>query len=209
MGQFIHETWSHPGLIRAREQSDLDMEAWWLKKLRRADGTWDTNGHILVDREVSQNLLTLEGQKWLLDCALAVRSGGTLTAPNASTHWYFAEFSNDATPLNTWTAASFASGGAATEFTGYDETTRPECIFVAASGTTVVSSTNSTAATCTVSAATTATIYGAGILSNSTKQHSGSGAILLAATRYSSPKAYAAGNVQQLRYQIYGTAQTE
>lgn len=208
MGMFIHETWDHPRLIQAREQADPEMLAYWLNRLRQPDGSMDTSDYLRVEREASGNLLTLQGEAFMLDCTLAVRSGGNLTAPNANLHWYFAEFSNDAAPLNTWTAASFASGGAATEFTGYDEATRPECLFVAAAGTAVVSSVNTTRATYTVSTGVSATIYGCGLLSNSTKQHSGSGAFLLAATRYSSTKTYAAGQVQQLVYQCYMPAQS-
>lgn len=205
MGMFLRETWDHPKLIVAREQRDDDALDFWLRKLRLPNGKLDTTEYVRVDQWESENLITLEGEMFILNAALAAKNGETLIAPNAALGWYFAEFENDATPLVAWTAASFASGGAATEFTGYDEETRQAAVFPAASGSSVVS-TLSASATITVSTGVTKTIYGIGLLSNSTKLHSGSGATLLAATKYTQTKAYGAGQSQIMKYQLYSPA---
>jgi hypothetical protein len=196
-GRFTHEKWDHPRLILAREQGDPEMLALALADLTRPDGSMDPRGYVMVSRQTSDNLVTLEGKKLSIDLV-------TGRVSNADLHWYFALFSSDSTPTEAWDGASFAAtGGDATEFTGYTAPARPECVFDAATGTSRVSTTNTTRATITISAGVSATIYGVGIVSNSTKQYAGGASTLLRASRLVTPEVYAAGQVYPIAYQLY------
>ena len=62
------------------------------------------------DPQLTHNLLTLQGRRYLLGAAVA----GTAQV----TQFYIAPFTGDVTPQESWTAANFTSN--ATEFTGYD-----------------------------------------------------------------------------------------
>lgn len=66
------------------------------------------------DPQLTHNLLTLEGRRYLLGAAVA----GTAQV----TQFYIAPFTGDVMPLESWTAANFAA--AATEFTSYEGSTR-------------------------------------------------------------------------------------
>ena len=122
----------------------------------------------------SANLVVNEG----LDHALASWLLAGLQAPN----WYIAPFTNDVTPDPLWTAANFASN--AGEWQNYDETTR-QVWTGASTGVGVVDNTASRAAFTANTAA--ATIYGLGILSDSTK--GGVAGTLAASTRFATSKA--------------------
>lgn len=117
------------------------------------------------------NLLTTEGINHMLSVAVA---GGS-----QYTTWYIAPFSGTDTPLDTWTASSFAT--AATELsTAYSEATRVAFNESAPSS----KSTNNTANPAVFTAASdSVTIWGVGLLSHSTKR-STSG-VLLSAAKYS------------------------
>jgi hypothetical protein len=196
-GRFTHEKWDHPTLIRAREQGDPEMLARALASLTLPDGSLDLRGYVRLSRQYSKNMPTLEGKKRSMDLVTGVVS-------NADLSWYFVVFSSDSTPTAAWDGDSFAaSGGDATEFTGYTASTRPECVFDAAVGTSRVTATNTTRATITISAGVSATVYGVGITNNSTKQYAGGSAILLRASRLVTPEVYVAGQVYPLAYQMF------
>lgn len=118
----------------------------------------------------TKNLVTTEGLNHFLDVVLH----GT----SAISTWYVAPFAGNVTPSLTWTAANFNSN--ATELsTEYSEATRVEYVEAAASG----GSTNNTASPATITAAQdSVNIWGAGLLSVSTKQSTAG--VLLAAAKY-------------------------
>lgn len=66
------------------------------------------------DPQLTHNLVTLEGRRYLLAAAL---TGGA-----QHTSFYIAPFTGNVTPVDGWTAASFA--GTATEYTAYTSATR-------------------------------------------------------------------------------------
>lgn len=66
------------------------------------------------DPQLTHNLLTLQGRRYLLGAAVAG------VAQNTS--FYIAPFTGDVTPNENWTAANFTAN--ATEFTGYDGANR-------------------------------------------------------------------------------------
>lgn len=194
-GILTHEDWDHPRLMYARVQGDPDMLAHALAQLRPGSMA----GYERIDVFQAHNLTPMVGKKAWLDMATGVLA-------NAGLAWYFAPFSSDSTPAETWDGdLGKETGGVVTEFTGYTATDRQECEFVAATGGTTgrASTSNTTRAILTVSSGVTATVYGVGLTNNATKQYGGGGAILLSALRYPEPKVYAAGQVKLLGFELY------
>lgn len=111
------------------------------------------------------NLITTQGKNYVLDVAAG---GGAQISP-----FYFAPNSNAATPLITWTAASWA-----TEQENYTEATRQEWVDTAASAGSKGTTTKATLTADTGGM----TINGIGLLSVSTKG-STSGTLLSAVAR--------------------------
>jgi hypothetical protein len=144
-------------------------------------------------RQVEQkNLFTYEGVRALMD-----------GLSSSALSFYIAPFTSDSTPLRSWDGDfGAASGGVVTEFTGYDEATRPEIEFGAATGDAVSYIVNGTAGTLTVSTGQNPTIYGLALTNNSTKQYDSGSAVLYEALRFDSEQSWTAGQVQQLYWQI-------
>lgn len=126
----------------------------------------------VIDREDVTNLVVNEGLNHILDTVF--HSGTQVTT------WYLGLFEGNYTPVANVTAATIAS--AATESTAYDEATRPEYNEAAASNQSITNSANK--ATFTMNA--TKTIYGAFLVSNSTR--GSTSGILFSAARFNSAK---------------------
>lgn len=127
----------------------------------------------VIDEWEDSNLVVNEGLNSLLDIYF---HGGTQVST-----WYLGLFEGNYTPVASVTAATITS--ASTECTAYDEATRQEFNEAAASSQSITNSANK--ATFTFNA--TKTIYGAFLVSNSTK--SGTSGTLFSAARFSSSKA--------------------
>lgn len=126
----------------------------------------------VIDRWSTHNLVTNEGLNHVLDVIF-----------HASTQvstWYIGLFEGNYTPVATVTAASITADS--TESTAYDETTRQAYVEAAASSQSITNSASK--ATFTINA--TKTIYGAFLVSNSTK--SGTTGTLMSAARFGSSK---------------------
>jgi hypothetical protein len=127
----------------------------------------------LLSVDESPNLVVNEG----LNSLLGIMFNGVTQIGT----WYVGLFEGNYTPVAGVTAATIAS--ASTESTAYDEATRPAYVEAAASGQAITNSANR--ATFTMNA--TKTIYGAFLISESTK--GGTTGTLFAASRFSSSKA--------------------
>lgn len=130
------------------------------------------NGEV-IDQWEDHNLVTNEGLNSLLDIYF---HGSTQI-----TTWYLGVFEGNYTPVAGVTAATITS--ASTECTAYDEATRQAFDEAAASSQSITNSASK--ATFTFNA--TKTIYGAFLVSTSTK--SGTTGTLFSAARFSSSKA--------------------
>lgn len=126
----------------------------------------------VIDEWEDRNLVTNEGLNSLLDIYF---HGSTQI-----TTWYLGVFEGNYTPVAGVTAATITS--ASTECTAYDETTRQEFVEAAAASQSITNSASK--ATFTFNA--TKTIYGAFMVSNSTK--SGTTGTLFSAARFSAAK---------------------
>lgn len=193
----IHESWDHPKLIEARKSGDRERIKDILDSLKLPDGSLDISEYVMTEREVVNNLLTLEGKKYALDRITGVET----TDPT----WYLGLYESDSTPTASWNGDwANPTAGNATEFTDYDEATRQECAFDAATGDSRVSATNSVRATITVSTGVTnANIYGICVTDVSTKDYDGGAATLLAAVRFATAKVYNEGEVKSIGHEIY------
>lgn len=127
----------------------------------------------LIDEFEVPNLVVNEGLNHILNTVL--------NAGTPVTTWYLGLFEGNYTPIATVTAATIAA--ASTESTAYDESTRQEYVEAAASGQSITNAASK--ATFTLNA--TKNIYGAFLVSASAK--SATSGVLLAAARFSSPKA--------------------
>jgi len=138
----------------------------------------------VIDRWEEKNLVVNEGLNHLLDVVLHNSS--------QQATWYIGLFNDNYTPLATDTAA--APGW--TESTNYDEATREEYVEAAASGQSITNSANK--AEFTMNAAET--IYGAFLISNSTK--GGTASVLFAASKFSVSRSVVASDVLLVTYTV-------
>lgn len=138
----------------------------------------------IIDEWEDHNLVVNEGLNALLDIMF---HGSTQI-----TTWYCGLFEANYTPVATVTAATITA--AATETTAYDEATRVEYNEAAASSQSTTNSANK--ATFTFNA--TKTIYGAFLVSNSTK--SGATGTLFSAARFSTAKSVVSADQLLLTY---------
>lgn len=147
------------------------------------DGQIIRNGKI-IDEFSDKNLVVNEGLNSLLDIMFH--------ASTQITTWYLGVFEGNYTPVATVTAATIAS--AATESTAYTSATRPEYVEAAAASQSITNS--ASRASFTFNA--TKTIYGAFLVSNSTK--SGTTGTLFSAARFATSKAVESGDELLLTY---------
>lgn len=157
----------------------------------------DVNGQ---DERTDTNIVTSEGLAHMLDVAL---HDATKTAT-----WYFRLFSANTTPLYSWTGANFTAN--ATEITsgteGYSESTGQafvEAAAVAAGGASTASAsiTNSASkAAFTIVTASTLSVWGAGLLSVSTK--GGTTGVLLSASKFTAVRTLQNTDIFNLGYTL-------
>jgi len=138
----------------------------------------------VIEEFADQNLVVNEGLNKLLNVMFhADTQVGT---------WYLGLFEGNYTPVSTVTAATISS--ASTECIAYDQSTRPEYSEAAAASQSITNSANR--ATFTFNA--TKSIYGAFLISNSTKN--GTTGVLFAAARFSAAKSVESGDELLLTY---------
>jgi hypothetical protein len=147
------------------------------------------HGQIVRDGEVIEeftdhNLVVNEGLNSVLNVYLA--------AATQITAWYLGIFEGNYTPVSTVTAATITA--ASTESTAYSETTRQVFSPAAAASQSITNS--ASRATFTFNA--TKTIYGAFLVSNSTK--SGTTGTLFSAAKFASAKSVVSGDQLLLTY---------
>lgn len=140
----------------------------------------------VIDRWQSQNLVTNEGLNAILDIMFH--------AATQITTWYIGIFEGNYTPVAGVTAATIAS--ASTESTAYSESVRQTYTEAAASSQSITNSANK--ATFSINA--TKTLYGAFLISDSTK--SGTSGTLFAASRFGSSKAVSSGDQLLVTYTL-------
>jgi len=140
----------------------------------------------VIDKWEEPNIVVNEGLDDLLDVHL---HGST-----QHTTWYIGIFEGNYTPVATDTAANIASN--ATESTAYTESVRQTWVEAAASGQSITNSANK--ATFTINA--TKTIYGAFLVSDSTK--SGTSGVLFAATKFSASRSVVATDQLLVTYTV-------
>jgi hypothetical protein len=139
-------------------------------------------GSRLLGVEITPNLVPTEGLNDLLSVWLK----------NGSQHanWYIALFEGNYTPVNTITAATFATG--ATECSAYAETTRPAWT----GGTVAAGAVNNSAAKAEFTMNANKTVYGGALISSSTK--GGTSGVLGSIVRFSTSKGVENGDILRL-----------
>ena len=186
-GIFTTEINRHSLMSRALESGDPG-EIEFAKnqiKLGLAKGGYD-----LIETDVTHNLIPDQGLDNLLSVWI---NGGTQVSSR-----YVGIFSADSTPTNAWTSANFHAVNT-TEWTAYDEVTRPLWNVGAVSGQAVTNSANKAVFTANAGAV----LYGAAILSASTKDGSNDATgILYAATRYSASRPVVATDIINVQYDL-------
>lgn len=154
---------------------------WWKFECLRADGS-------LKWVEIIPNIVVNEGLDHALDIIFL---GGT-----AYSTWYVGLFSSDSTPAATWDYAGI--GTDQTEFTDYDEATRPQW-----NPLTITSHALSDEVSFTASTGVSATLYGSYVVNVSTKGDNVSGiGIMWCGTRFGTPRPFVATEVLNVTYAI-------
>lgn len=141
------------------------------------------NGKV-IDEFEDPNLVVNEG----LNSVLNIYFAGSAQI----TTWYLGIFEGNYTPVASVTAATIAS--ASTETTAYTASTRPEYTEAAASSQSITNSANRSSFVFNASK----TIYGAFLISNSTK--GGTTGTLFSASRFATSKAVESGDELLLTY---------
>lgn len=134
-------------------------------------------------KQIIHNLVVNEGLDDSLD---VIFKNGTQVAT-----WYIAIFSSDSTPAAGWTYATPTY----TEFTNYDESTREEWVEGTISSQSLDNSGTPAEFTCTSG---TNTIYGASMVSVSTKGDTGGGGVMFSAARFTSSRPFNASEVLKI-----------
>ena len=138
----------------------------------------------LIEEFEDHNLVVNEGLNHLLD---VIFRGTTQVNP-----WYLGLFEGNYTPVATVTAATITS--ASTECTAYASATRPEYVEAAAASQVTTNSANRASFVFNA----TKTIYGAFLVSSSTK--SGTSGVLMSAARFATSKNVENGDELLLTY---------
>lgn len=154
---------------------------WWKFDCFYADGR-------LKWREIIPNIVVDEGLYYALDVNFM---GGTQYS-----NWYVALFNDDQTPAAGWDYSGINTDQ--TEFTLYDESTRPQW-----NPSAITSLSLTDEVTFTASTGANTTIYGSFVANVSTKGDSASGTgIMWCATRFSTPRPFVATEVLNVTYAI-------
>jgi hypothetical protein len=152
---------------------------------------YDKDGNLKWIEEDRPNVVTDEGINAMLDIMFH-------NATQKAT-WYVTIFDDNVTPLVSWTYDLFADSQA-NECEAYDELTRPEYVEAAASGKSITNSANK--ATFTMN--DTKTIYGAALVSNSTKSNHAAGDWLFCVSTFASARAVVDDDVLKVTVTITG-----
>ena len=136
--------------------------------------------------EFSDNLVVTEGLNYIL--------GAALRGVTPVSNWFIAIFGGDVTVGAAWTAANFTSN--ATELTAYTASARPAWSPAVVAGGVITSF----AAKAEFVANSTITVRGAGLLSASAK--SATTGTLVAASRFTTDKGLADGEILDVGYQL-------
>lgn len=137
------------------------------------------------EAEICENLVVDEGLDYILACSVG--------ATSVISSWYIAPFSGDVTVQSTWTASNFT--GNATEWTGYDEATRPAW----SRGSVASGGVDSFASKATFTSSGDAQVVrGAALISGSAK--SAVSGTLIAAARFTSDKNLDTGEMLDVGY---------
>lgn len=135
--------------------------------------------------EQSKNLVVNQGLDYILSAAIGATAG--------ISSWYIATFTGDVTVLSSWTAANFTANS--TEWTQYDEVTRPAW----SNGAVASGGVDSFATKASFTSSTTAqTVRGAALISASAK--SSTTGTLMAASRFASDKVLSTGEILDVGY---------
>jgi hypothetical protein len=138
------------------------------------------------DPQVDPNIIPTEGLNYMLDV-------GVHDATKVST-WYTALFNANTTPQDTLTGVNFATQQ--TEYTGYAETARVTYVEAAASA----GATSNTASRAEFTIVTPTTVYGAALLSSSTKgDNTGK---ILACSKFSAGRSVILDDLLQILYSL-------
>lgn len=177
--------------IRNRQYEQTDAGILFPQAGAIAKGVY-SHGVNGTDWRDDKNIVVTEGLNHMLDVVLH-------DASKIST-WYFGLFSANTTPLATWTAANFTSN--ATEITsgseGYSEATRQAFVEAAASAGAITNSASKAAFT--IVTASSLTVWGAGLLSSSTK--GGTTGTLMSAAKFSAARTLYNTDVFNLGYTL-------
>ena len=155
-------------------------------KLATAFHKWGRGQDILLHREIAANLFTTEGRTHLLSVGVC---GGTQYSP-----WYVSPFEANYTPVAGLTAATYTA--AATECTAYDEAARVTYV----EGTPAAGAVDNAASRAEFTFNATKTIYGAALLSTSTK--SATSGVCLCAARFSTARSVIDDDVLEIKYSL-------
>ena len=172
-------------LVDLPEQSDIKSGGFFTFEHYR-DG-------VLIDKWDTKNIVVDQGINYILDSAL---SGGT-----PITSYFLGIFKNNYTPVAADTAALFPGAGVANEATTeYDEATRPAWVEAGVSAKVITNS----ASPAVFTANTSVTIYGAFLVSVSTK--GGTTGTLIAASKFTSSRALIDNDILNVTYTITGSS---
>ena len=156
---------------------------WWKYECFYPDGT-------LKWREIVPNIVVDEGLYYSLDTNFM---GGT-----AYSSWYVAIFNTDSTPVAGWDYVGINTDQ--TEFTSYDEATRPHW-----NPASIVTLSLTDEVTFTASTGANTTLYGSYVVNVNTKGDNASGVgIMWCATRFGTPRPYVATEILNVTYEIKG-----
>jgi hypothetical protein len=176
----------------AQHQYEVSDEGIYLPKERafiQGAYTHNVNG---LDERTDHNILTDEGLNHLLNVGF---NGATATGT-----WYLALFSGNVTPAANWTAANFTA--TATEITsgteGYTESVRQT--YNEATSTAKSITNNASKAAFTFATASSVTVWGAALLSVSTK--GGTTGVLMSAGKFNTARVLYNTDVFNLGYTI-------
>ena len=139
------------------------------------------------DTAVDPNTYTIEGLNSLLTSG--IKNGAQPAA------FYVAPFSGNVAPATSLTAATFTA--TQTEFTNYDETSRPEFVDGAVSGGSLNNSASRAEITCSSGGGT---VWGAGLISVATK--SATTGVLMACVKFASARTLAESDVLAFQYTL-------
>lgn len=143
----------------------------------------------VIDSWDDTNIVVDEGLNYILDAAFS--AGTPLTA------WYVGLFKNNYTPVYNNVASTFAGAGVANEVTSeYSEGTRPLWVDAGAAAKTITN----TASPAVFTFGTGVTVYGAFLISNSTK--GGLTGTLASASKFSTSRVMLTGDKLNVTYSL-------